>query len=288
MKLTVFTPCYNRAYCLPELYRSLCRQTAKDFEWLIIDDGSDDETSDLAEGFIGDGNITVRYIKKANGGKHTAYNLALENAMGDFFFCVDSDDILMDDAVEKIFAAIEDIDGEIGIIAEKCDKDFKILSDGLKCDMGQVGINELSEKYGVRGEFSLIFKSDIAKKYPFPIFDGEKFMGEAVVYDRIDKVGKYLVLPYPLTVCEYRTDGYTASYNNLMKSNPKGFCLYFMQRIDISDRLKARLSYAGKYHAFRIFSGNALKYSGEHKILVGLSALLGVVFWLYYKIFCRF
>ena len=92
MKLTVFTPTYNRAVLLPRLYGSLLCQTCHEFEWLIVDDGSTDDTAKAAEIYIGNGNFPVRYVKKENGGKHTAHNLALEYAQGEWFFCVDSED----------------------------------------------------------------------------------------------------------------------------------------------------------------------------------------------------
>ncbi len=102
MMLTIFTPTYNRAKLLNDIFNSLEKQSCFDFEWLIIDDGSSDNTESVVMNFFHSSSFPIRYIKKKNGGKHTAYNLALENARGKLFFCLDSDDYLPSNAVEKI------------------------------------------------------------------------------------------------------------------------------------------------------------------------------------------
>lgn len=100
--LTVFTPTYNRAFCLDQLYNSLCRQTSDDFTWLVIDDGSTDNTEDLVKGWIADGKIEIRYHKKPNGGMHTGHNAAYRLIDTQLNTCIDSDDFMPDDAVAVI------------------------------------------------------------------------------------------------------------------------------------------------------------------------------------------
>ena len=102
MLLTVCTPTYNRAHTLPRLYESLVRQTSQDFEWLVVDDGSTDNTRELVDGWVAEGRIRIRYVYKENGGKPSAHNLGVRMAAGELFFCVDSDDYLTDNAVEVI------------------------------------------------------------------------------------------------------------------------------------------------------------------------------------------
>ena len=103
MKVTVFTPTYNRAYIISELYESLKKQDFTDFEWLVIDDGSEDHTEDLFKQWQNEYNdFPIRYYKVNNGGKHRAINKATELAKGELFFIVDSDDKLVSDALEKI------------------------------------------------------------------------------------------------------------------------------------------------------------------------------------------
>lgn len=100
--VTVFTPTYNRAYILNNLYQSLCRQSYGDFEWLIVDDGSTDNTEGLIASWLDESKISLCYIKQPNGGKHRAINRGIQEANGNLFFIVDSDDYLADNAIERI------------------------------------------------------------------------------------------------------------------------------------------------------------------------------------------
>ena len=285
MTLTVFTPTYNRASMLPRLYESLRSQTCHDFEWLIIDDGSVDDTAGVAQSFTGEGIFPVRYQHKENGGKHTAYNLALELAAGGLFFCVDSDDYLAPDAVERVISAAGDLGPEQGIIAYKQNTTGKLLSNSFPEEVRFSTFNDLWLKHGCGGEFSLIFPTELARKYPFPVFSGERFVTESVVYDRISPECEMLLLPRAVTVCEYQPDGYSQNANVVMAKNPSGFCLYFMQRIDLMPSMISKLVCAGKYWCFRWISKNkTLRYTGKHRIICGLGWVLGLAFRGYYKV----
>lgn len=280
MKLTVFTPAYNRSNTLPRLYESLLGQSCHDFEWLIIDDGSTDGTAETVKGFTGEGKFPVRYIYKENGGKHTAYNLALEEVRGDWFLCVDSDDLLAETAVADILAAAQ---GNMGLIAYKEDLQGRRLSGEFPGELDRATLWELNEQHGCRGEFTLAFRTDYARQFPFPVFVGERFIGECVVYDRM--TAQFGLLPKTVTVCEYQPDGYSSQFSRLMKCNPNGYCLYYLQRIDLVSSWKARLITAGRYWCFRYISGNqALVYRGKHRLTAALGAGLGLAFRLYYKL----
>ena len=286
MMLTVFTPAYNRAETLPRLYRSLCDQTCCDFEWLIIDDGSVDSTPELARDFLKEDRFSVRYVRKENGGKHTAHNLALEQAKGEWFLCVDSDDMLEPQAVAKLTQRFHGLKGENGMIAYKTDLDGNLLSDPFPVGIHRERLHRLALVHGCRGEFSLVFSTDFARKFPFPVFSGERFVTESVIYDRMDARGQMVLLPEVLTVCEYQPDGYSSNFTKLMKQNPCGFCLYFLQRIDLQLTVKQRLIHAGKYWSFRWISRNReLKYRGKHRALVALAVIPGMAFRIYYKLF---
>ena len=195
MKLSIFTPCYNRAHCLPRLYESLCRQTSRDFEWLIIDDGSTDNTSEVVRAMLAEEKVNIRYFYKENGGKHTAHNLALEKAAGDFFFCVDSDDWLSVNAVECILSTTENLYTAVGLLGYKAFADGTRLSEEFTADKIFTKMHKLP-----RGEYSVILKTEIARKYPFPVFGLEKFIGECVVYDQIDQVYDLRLLPSVVTI----------------------------------------------------------------------------------------
>lgn len=281
--LTVFTPTYNRADKLPRLYESLCRQSIYDFEWLIIDDGSSDNTADLVQPFLTEQRFAVRYIQKENGGKHTAYNLALEQARGEWFLCVDSDDFLADCAVEKLLNKLQD--GMNGLIAYKEDVGGRRLSGQFPTGLKQEKMHRLGLVHGCGGEFTMVFSTVFARKFPFPVFPGERFVTECVVYDRMDCFAELVFLPEVITLCEYQEDGYSRNANVIMKNNPSGYCLYFLQRIDLQVRLLPRIVHAGKYWCFRWIIGNReLKYEGKHKLLVALSVVPGMLFRVYYKL----
>lgn len=285
MMLTVFTPAYNRAAYLERLYDSLRKQKNKDFEWLVIDDGSTDDTQRVVLRFMEQSDMAIRYYRKENGGKHTAYNQALEQAAGHWFVCVDADDQLAENAVDILTEAVKAVPQQTAIAAYKMDMDGKRLSGPFPETVDACKISELPLKYGCRGEFTFVFPTEIAKKYPFPVFHGEKFVGENVVYDRLERNCPVQLLPEVITVCEYQPDGYSMNFGALMGRNPSGFCLYFLQRIDLMPTISARLSCAGKYWCFRwICKNKQLRYEGPHKLICALGWPVGLIFRIYYKL----
>lgn len=285
MILTIFTPTYNRADKLSRVYESLKSQTSYDFEWLIIDDGSTDNTQETVKPFLCETKFNVRYYQQNNGGKHRAYNKALELSEGDYFFCVDSDDWIVESTVNNITEVAKKLNSNQFIVAYKKDEKGNLLSDEFPENVDYVKMEQLNEEYGCNGEFSLVFPAELAKKYLFPDFEGEKFITESVVYDRINKNSDAFLLPEVLTVCEYQQEGLTNNLNRIMKNNPAGYCLYFMQRIDMQKSLKSRIITAGKYHCFCSFAKKQkTKYVGTHKLLVSVSAPVGWIIRVYYKI----
>ena len=284
MTLTIFTPAYNRVDTLPRLYDSLTHQTCYHFEWLIIDDGSTDSTPELVKKVLQETRFSVRYLRKENGGKHTAHNLALQEARGEWFLCVDSDDLLAPTAVADLLDAVQpDING---IVSYKTDFSGNYLCSEFPHDLKTEKFYRLSMFHGCSGEYTLAFPIAFAKEFPFPVFQGERFISESVIYDRMDQHGSMLLLPKVTTLCEYQADGLSGNINALMKKNPCGFCLYFLQRIDLQQRVFHRLICAGKYHCFRLICKNSsLRYTGKHRISVALAAPLGLVFRIYYKLF---
>lgn len=283
MMLTLFTPAYNRSATLPRLYESLLKQSCFQFEWLIVDDGSQDNTRELVRGFTGEGKFLVRYVYKENGGKHTAHNRALEEAAGEWFLCVDSDDTLAPNAVELILKTAEQQPGINGIISRKTDLQGNPLSGAFPKGVARAKLYELELVHGCTGEYALAFPTVFAKRFPFPVFPGERFIGECVVYDRMDLEGEMYILDAVTMPCEYQPEGYSQGFSGLMKNNPSGFCLYFLQRIDLMPTLKRQAVTAGKYWCLRWMSRNkTLGYSGKHRVLVFMSIPLGLLFRIYY------
>lgn len=227
--LTIFTPTYNRAYILGELYKSLQQQTSFQFEWLIVDDGSIDNTEELVGKWLLENNLfPIRYFKKENGGKHRAINFALQYVQGKYFFIVDSDDRLVPNAVEIICKQMEDLptDGSVqyaGICNCRGYSPTEIMGTSFKGDY--IDCTSLErEKYGITGDKAEVFYTDIIRQYPFPEFEGEKFITECVVWDKMAADGYCLryfnVITY---LCEYRDDGLTKKGLDLYYRNPKGY-----------------------------------------------------------------
>lgn len=237
--VTVFTPTYNRAYILPKLYESLKAQTDTDFEWLIVDDGSADETEQLVGAWLKDNNkFEIHYYRQANGGKHRAINKGVQVANGRLFFIVDSDDYLTPDAIETLVkweAQLANDDRKFcGVSGEKASiRDGKILGSANNCGEYVDATALEREKYNIYGDKAEAFYTDILKQYPFPEIEGENFITENVVWYRIANDG-YLMRWYrkPIYMCEYRDDGLTRQGNKLFAKNPKGYALSVHERCE--------------------------------------------------------
>ena len=229
MKFTIFTPTFNRKELLEKLYKSLQKQTFKDFEWLIVDDGSDDGTKEKAEEFLSEKKLDIKYYFKENGGKQRAYNFATDKANGELFICLDSDDEYVENGLETILKYWEkyeknsDIAG-MGYLSTYPDGEV-IGSIFPEKEMISTQF-DIYNKYGVKGDKGLMFRTEIIKKYKFPVFDDEKFITEAVVYNRICEKYKMVYVNEKIEIKEYQEDGLTAKYNNLLLRNPKGQALY--------------------------------------------------------------
>lgn len=288
MKLTIFTPTFNRGNLLYRIYDSLKTQAIYNFEWLIIDDGSTDNTEEIVQKFLLNKTFPVRYYKKENGGKHTAHNFAVSVAKGEYFMCLDSDDRLSENAMTDLMDCIELCDKNEGIIAYKVDEEGNLLSDIYPKDLIKTNTIELTLRFHCSGEFTLLYPTDVLKENTFPVFQGERFISENVIYDVLSDICNMRLLNSAITLCEYQDDGYTSNFSRIMKSSPAGFALYFMQRIDLQKNLAERLNMAAKYLSMKHFAGNnksdvRLKYKGSYKYSVLIAYPLSIAYSLYYK-----
>ena len=244
-KLTVFTPTYNRRYILPKAYEALCRQTSRDFIWLIVDDGSDDGTGEMVQSWIEEARIPIQYHFQQNGGKMRAHNAGVSLCPTELFTCIDSDDYLVDDGVESILEEWESLKEKehlAGIVAYRGrDPHHTMFGETFPCS-GSASVSELYRK-GFLGETTLVYRTDILSRYPFPVFEDEKFIPEAVAFDLIDRQYAMHIFTKVLTICEYRGDGLTRSVDKLRENNPKGWLLYYQQRIQDSSASVLRYKY---------------------------------------------
>lgn len=232
-KITVFTPTYNRAYIIETLYRSLQRQSYTGFEWLVVDDGSSDDTEELFAGWREEENpFPIRYYKQENGGKCRAINRGLELARGELFFTVDSDDYLTDDALEKIVRWEAELPKEQKYCGFAGNLGTAPNHTPNKSFDGRFFDGTALDRYGaVDGERASVFYTEIHRNYPYPEFPGEKFMTEAVAWNRMAHDG-YKMRYYNdiIWIYEYKEDGLTRSGYNLFLNNPQGTGVFFREK----------------------------------------------------------
>lgn len=252
IRLTIFTPAYNRAELLKRAYESLCAQSRKDFVWLIVDDGSEDGTKEEVAQWIEEGKIRIRYFWQENGGKMRAHNRGVKECETPLFVCLDSDDYFTKTAVDDIlnrWESLADREHYAGIIAHKGSDEAHTLYGAMFPDHGDTTLRGLYRK-GFKGETTLIIRTDLLKKHPFPEIPGEKYVPEDVVYDRIDRHHVYAVLPRILTVCEIVQSGYTDRVHQLRRENPTGWLIYYSQRARSTPMSVLKLKYASHYLRF--------------------------------------
>ena len=279
-RLTVFTPTYNREGLLPRVYESLIRQTSKDFIWLVVDDGSTDNTRSLISSYADEGKIEIEYRYFENGGKMRAHNRATENLSTELFLCLDSDDYLVDDAVEQLISCWDKgaKSGKplAGVISHKGKSETELLTDVEF--PAEIKVSTLYGLYlkGFRGETTIMFKSDVISKYPFPEIDNEKYVPEDYIYDKIDTEFEYIVFPKIITVCEIVENGYTDSVKKLKENNKNAFYLYYKQRAEITPISVLKIKYLGFYVKYaRLIKKPLFDIKvGKIGILVGMLASL--------------
>lgn len=267
--LTVFTPAYNRAHTIERTYQSLCRQTCHDFEWLVVDDGSADNTRELITSFLTDVEVVddkelygyskdaswlrVHYIYQQNQGMHGAHNTAYENIQTELNTCIDSDDYMPDDAVEKILTRWSSLSAEertkyAGIIAlDVEDKMLNVIGDKLPTDRTSTTLSGYYERGG-HGDKKLIYRTEVIKSTPrYPLFEGERYVGLAYKYMLIDQQYELMILNEPVCIVEYQLDG--SSYNMYRQywNNPKGWSFYRRTEMLYAKGIKRKLMVCTHY-----------------------------------------
>ena len=229
--LTVFTPTYNRAYILQRCYESLVRQTSKDFIWLIIDDGSTDNTKSLVDQWIKEKNeFEIKYVYKENGGMHTGHNKAYELIDTELNVCIDSDDFMPDNSVELIvdFWSKYGSNRYSGIVSLDNDDKGNIIGTKLP-NKKSIKLCDFYDMGG-KGDKNLIYRTDIMKKYPpYPEFQGEKFVPLDYKYLLADQEYDLLILNEPTCTVEYMEDGSSRNMFRQYYKNPRGFS--FMRKV---------------------------------------------------------
>lgn len=246
--VTIFTPTFNRAYALGKLYKSLKDQTCKNFEWLVIDDGSNDNTRELINQWENENqDFSIRYYYKKNGGKHRAINYGLEKASGRLFFIVDSDDYITENAIETILSEDNIIQSNqfnlAGYGFNKGYNESSIVGDTFEGE-SIIASSIDRRKHKIKGDKAEIFYTEILKRYKFPEFPNENFITESVVWYKIANDGYMLKwINKIIYICEYLEDGLTKNSSMLAINNFVGYTYSVRQflKYDLSISEKAIL-----------------------------------------------
>ena len=249
--ITILTPTFNRVHLLPRLFESLTHQTDFNFEWLVMDDGSTDGTSDLFAGktFLS-APFPIRYYQQENGGKHRALNAGVKQAKGDFIFIADSDDWLLPQSVAIVglhTSAIADDNTFAGVAGLDVFDDERIVGTGLPQDIIDCNAMDIRYRYHVDGDLKEVFKTTVLQEFPFPEIQDEKFCPEQLVWFRIAQKYKLRYFNTPIYVAEYQPNGITASIIRVRMLAPQATCMMYAEmlayKIPFKEKIKAAINF---------------------------------------------
>lgn len=233
--ITILTPTYNRASLLPRLFDSLLRQTNKDFEWIVVDDGSTDDTREVVANLKEKcgGAFPMGYVYKANGGKHMAINIGAERARGELLFIADSDDLLTDDALETVANSWHDISDDksfAGIAGLDIAMDTReVIGSGLPQEHIDCNAIDIRYRHHVTGDMKEVFRTEVLREFPFPEFAGERFCPEQLVWFRMARRYRLRYINKPIYIADYQPDGITAGITRARMRNPSASMLTYAE-----------------------------------------------------------
>lgn len=286
--VAIVTATYNRATLLPVLYASLRAQTSFDFVWYVVDDGSSDNTEQVVHNF--DRSLfDIKYLKKANGGRHTALNTGIRAIEETLVFPVDSDDWLDPRAIETIvrdWERFKDIPSIAGLSYYKMLSDGRVISDPYPGEDFVASFIDVRVNRHISGDSAEIYRTDVLKKHSFPEFPGEKFLSEAIIWHAIAQKFELVYIPKGIYYCEYREDGLTKSGRLKQLSSPKGTLLhakaYMYRNIIMPIRAKYCCMYVAMSLILKIQPLKSMKES-EQPLLFVLCFFPGVVLRMLWK-----
>ena len=283
---TIFTPTYNRAYTLSILYNSLKNQTCKDFEWLIVDDGSTDNTCELVREYIKEEKkFPINYYKKENGGKPRAINYGIKLAKGKYFLMIDSDDYLVDNAFAYMKNWCKEIDKDerfVGVGAARgYEKNVYIKGvEPLVNKNGYIDATNLQrERYNLDADMTEAYKTNIFKKYPMAEWSGENFAPEQIALNEIALAGYKLRWHKDIIcICKYLPDGLTKGSFELERKNPMGYAMMYNHMLKYPDSLKNKYHAACQHIALSLYGKHPKYIWKSNKLWLTILALpIGVV-----------
>lgn len=281
--VSVLTPTYNRKNTLKKLYASLLNQDDLDFEWIIIDDGSTDGTNELVKLWINSNEITIKYEEKKNGGKHTALNYGYKFVITDLIFIVDSDDYLTSDAISTVKKIYNIYKNDVDLCGFSFLRgkptggylsDSGVPEDGMKESYVECRINR-----HIGGDMAEVWYTKCLKEEQFPVFEGEKFLGEDLVWIKLSRKYKMRFFNKVIYISDYLEDGLT---NNRRKHNilsPKGCVVRAEAFLESDCNIKSKIIASMQYIIYGIFSGKtigSLIKESKHRLLIILTLLPAV------------
>lgn len=282
--VTVITPTYNRAYKLGDCYNSLLSQTNNSFIWMIIDDGSTDNTEELVNNWKKENKIQIIFLKKVNGGKASALNLAFEHIKTIYWVCLDSDDVFVENAISialKELQEIKDDNKACGILALRNNPDGTVMGNKrIPKNVENTTVLELRNKYKIRSEYIEFYKTDFTKPYRFPIIAGENFISSGYFSQVLNEDYYYKVSQSTLCICEYLNDGLTQNKNKVIIKNPKGYTLIMLNGFKNSSGFFYRSLWCIKYISGSLLSGYSIKQTIRKSPNPNLTRLLIPLGWI--------
>ena len=253
--LTIITPTYNRAFIIKKAFESLQKQTCNDFKWLIVDDGSSDNTEEVVNGFITTSKFPIEYIKQSNGGKHRALNTGIKRIATELTLILDSDDYLLPEAVEVVYHYWNKVchNENIAFMSFlRAYPDMKIIGDKYPQDAIISDHLTMCMNGHVDGDKSEVYRTMVLKEFPFPEIPNEKFLSEGVVWNRIGKKYKSYYRNLPIYVTEYLEGGLTKSGIQLRLRNPIGSMLMADECTSRDYKFSLRLKYSFLYDLYYV------------------------------------
>lgn len=223
--ITIITPTYNRVELLKRLYESLRKQTNQDFKWLVVDDGSSDHTEQIIKNFCEEKQIEIQYLKRENGGKHRALNMGIATIETELTFIVDSDDYLPDNAVETVLLyhnKYKDNKNLCGYSFLRCYEDGSVNTAYFKKDEEVASYCDIRINGNIGGDKAEVFFTEILKQYPFPEYEGEKFLPEDLVWMKMSDSYQMVHINKCIYISEYLEGGLTKTGRSMKIYSPRG------------------------------------------------------------------
>ena len=287
--ITVLTPTYNRANNLIKCYNSLLYQTVKDFEWLIVDDGSVDDTMSVVNTFISEKKISIRYIHKDNGGKHTALNYGVKQINTELTVVLDSDDYFSKDAIQEIIFYYNKYKINRNLCGFTFLKKFtngNIIGMEFPIDEEITNFIDIRLNRKIRGDKCEVFYTKCLKEYPFPEYEGEKFIGESTVWTKMALKYDMVHINKGVYMAEYLEDGLTKNGRKLRISCPNGGMANSKMHMIKQCRIGIRIKSAILFNCYAFFAKKAIRdicSECEYKLLTLITMPFGYLLFRYWK-----